>query len=81
VGFGKSPTNAFQSGPLNPMYGRTGALNPMYGKVTTNAFQSGPNHPMFGQPPVVAVNANNVYVYSLDNVLIHKFSSQVSAAS
>ena len=35
--YGKVPTHAFQSGPNNPMYGRTGPLNPMYGKVPANA--------------------------------------------
>jgi hypothetical protein len=37
----------------------------------------GANNPMYGK---VAANAISVYVYYLDNLLIHKFSSKLSAA-
>jgi hypothetical protein len=52
--------SASQSGANNPMYGRTGALNPMNGKVPANAM--------------------TINVYSLDNVLVRSFTSQVAAA-
>ena len=64
--FGKVPANAFQSGPLNPSFG----------KSPTSPFQSGPNHPMYGK---VAANAMTVNVYSLDNVLVRSFTSEVAA--
>jgi hypothetical protein len=54
-----------------------GALNPMYGKVSANAFQSGANNPIFGITPTHAMTIN---VYSLDNVLVRSFSSQVAVA-
>jgi hypothetical protein len=38
----------------------------------------GTNNPMFGK---VAANAITVYVYSLDNVLVRSFTSQVAAAN
>ena len=53
------------------MYGRTGALHPMFGRT-------GANHPMFGK---VAANAMTIYIYSLDDVLVQTFSSQVTAAN
>jgi group I intron endonuclease len=59
-----------RTGALNPMYGRTGAYNPMYGR-------SGSNHPNFGISPA---NAMTINVYSVDNVLVCSFSSQVAAA-
>ena len=59
-----------RTGANNPMYGRTGALHPMYGRT-------GANNPMYGK---VAANAMTIYIYSLDNVLVHSFTSQVSAA-
>jgi hypothetical protein len=77
--FGITPTNAFQSGANNPMYGKvsanafqSGALNPMYGKS-----QSGALNPMYGK---VAANAMTINVYSIDNVLVGSFSSQVAVA-
>jgi len=66
------------TGANHPIYGRTGALNPMYGKVPANAFQSGSNNPMYGKVPT---NAMTINVYSLDNVLVRSFSSQVAAAN
>ena len=39
--------------------------------------RTGALNPMFGITPT---NAQTVYVYSLANVLIHQFSSKVSAA-
>ena len=66
------------------MYGRTGTLNPMYSKTHTpeskalmSDSKSGANHPMYGK---VAANAMTINVYSLDNVLVHSFPSQVAAA-
>jgi len=56
---------------------RSGANNPMYGITPINAFQSGANHPMFSK---VAANAMTIYVYSIDNVLVQTFSSQVACA-
>ena len=50
----------------------------MFGKVPANAFQTGPNHPMQGK---VGINAMTVNVYSLDNVLVRSFTSQVAAAN
>jgi len=35
--YGKAPANAFPSGALNPMFGRTGTLHPMCGITPTNA--------------------------------------------
>ena len=57
---------------------RTGALNPMSGKVPANAFEDGANNPMYGKVPI---NAMTVNVYSLDNVLVRSFSSQVAVAN
>ena len=57
---------------------KSGANNPMYGKVPANAFQSGANNPMYGKVPT---NAMTVNVYSIDNVLVRSFSSQVAAAN
>ena len=53
------------------MYGRTGANNPMYGR-------KGALNPMFGITPT---NAMTVNVYSLNNVLVNSFPSQVAAAN
>lgn len=39
--------------------------------------RSGTNNPMFGKTPT---NAMVINVYSLDNVLVNSFSSQVAAA-
>jgi group I intron endonuclease len=39
--------------------------------------KSGENHPMYGK---VAANAMTINVYSLDNVLVRSFTSQVAAA-
>ena len=49
----------------------------MFGKSPTNAFQSGANHPMYGK---VAANAMTVNVYTINNVLVRSFTSQVAAA-
>ena len=49
---------------------RSGDNNPMYG-------QSGALNPMYGITPT---NAMTVNVYSIDNVLVQTFSSQVVAA-
>jgi len=72
------------SGANNPMYGRTGANHPRYGrthspesKALISNSKSGDNHPMFGK---VAANAMTINVYSLDNVLVRSFISQVAAA-
>jgi len=57
-----------------------GENNPMFSKfgiTPTNAFQSGANNPMFGITPA---NAMTINVYSLDNVLVCSFTSQVAAA-
>src|SRR4051812_26507042 len=73
-----------KSGTNNPMSGKThtpetraklsdankGALNPMYGRT-------GANQPMYGK---VAANAMTINVYSIDNVLVGSFSSQVAVA-
>ena len=40
--------------------------------------KSGTNHPLFGK---VAANALTINVYSLDNVLVRSFTSQVAAAN
>jgi hypothetical protein len=50
----------------------------MFGKSPTNAFQSGANNPMYGK---VAANAMTVNVYSINNKLVHSFTSQVAAAN
>src|SRR5690349_2525746 len=63
---------------------KSGANNPMHGKTHTpeskaqmSVAKSGANHPMYGVTPT---NALPVYVYSIDNVLIHLFLSKLSAA-
>jgi group I intron endonuclease len=56
---------------------KSGANNPMFGITPTNAFQSGDNNPMYGK---VAANAMTINVYSLDNILVSSFPSQVAAA-
>jgi group I intron endonuclease len=66
----KAKTSDSISGANNPMYGRTGANHPMFGRT-------GANNPMYGKVPATAMT---VKVYSLDNVLVHSFSSQVAAA-
>ena len=53
-----------------PLVDRTGANNPMYGRT-------GALHPMYGKVPTHAMTVN---VYSLDNVLVNSFPSQVAAA-
>jgi group I intron endonuclease len=85
-----------QTGANNPMYGRTGTLNPMFGKSHSDETRAkiselpaktgannpmygrtGANHPMYGK---VAANAMTINVYSIDNVLVRSFTSQVAAA-
>ena len=84
------------SGENNPMYGRTGENHPMYGKSHTDETRakmsdskSGVNNPMygrtganhpFGKYGITPTNAMTVNVYSLDNVLVRSFTSQVAAA-
>ena len=46
----------------------------MYGR-------KGPNHPMFGKYGITPTNAMTIYVYSLDDVLVREFPSQVAAAN
>jgi len=70
-----------RTGENNPMYGKTGALNPMYGKThspETLALMSGANNPIFGKVPTHAITVN---VYSIDNLLVRSFTSQVAAAN
>src|SRR5689334_4904287 len=79
-----------RTGAQHPMYGRTGANHPSYGKVPANAFQSGANnpmygrtganHPMYGKSGELSPVSIQVNVYSVDNVLVGSFSSQVAAA-
>jgi NUMOD1 domain len=49
----------------------------MFGITPTNTFESGALNPMYGQ---VAANAMTINVYSLNNVLVRSFTSQVEAA-
>src|SRR3954462_2281537 len=49
----------------------TGANHPMYGRT-------GANHHNYGKVPA---NALTINVYSIDNVLVRSFSSQVAAAN
>ena len=72
--YGKVPANAFESGANHPMYGRTHTPETL---AKMSVAQSGANNPMYGK---VAANAKTIYIYSLDNVLVHSFTSQVSAA-
>jgi len=46
-------------------------------RAKMSSSQSGANHPMFGK---ISGNAMTVNVYSIDNVLVHSFPSQVAAA-
>jgi group I intron endonuclease len=73
-----SPESRAQMSDSQQLVDRSGANNSMYGKVPANYFQGGPNNPMFGK---VAANAMTVNVYSLDNVLVRSFTSQVDAAN
>jgi len=69
---------------------RSGANNPMFGKTHTPEAvskmsdsqqlvdRSGANNPMYGK---VAANAMTVNVYSIDNVLVGSFTSQIAAAN
>jgi hypothetical protein len=60
------------------MFGRTGANHPNFGITPTNAFQSGALNPMYGK---VAAHAMTINVYSINNKLVHSFTSQVAAAN
>ena len=51
----------------------SGANNPMYGRT-------GANHTMYGKYGITPTNAMTINVYSLDNVLVRSFPSQVAAA-
>ena len=51
---------------------RSGENNPMFGRT-------GANHPMFGKVAALLF-AMTIYIYSLDNVLVRSFTSQVAAA-
>jgi group I intron endonuclease len=73
----KAKISDFLTGANNHMYGRTGANHPQFGITPTNAFHSGANLPMYGWLPT---NAMTIYVYSIDNVLVETFSSQVACA-
>jgi len=69
--YGKVPANAFQSGALNPMFGKTHSPESL-------PLMSGANNPIFGKVPTHAITVN---VYSIDNVLVRSFPSQVAAAN
>jgi group I intron endonuclease len=65
---------------------QTGALNSMFGKTPSpeslalmSDAKTGANNPIFGKIPA---NAMTINVYSIDNVLVHSFSSlsQVAVA-
>jgi hypothetical protein len=70
--YGKThtPESKAQMSDSQQLVDRSGANNPMYGRT-------GANNPMYGK---VAANAMTIYIYSLDNVLVHTFTSQASAA-
>jgi group I intron endonuclease len=53
--------------------GQTGENNPMYGRT-------GALNPMYGKSGELSPVSIQVYVYSIDNVLIGTFSSQVACA-
>jgi len=50
-----------------------------FGITPTNAFPSGANNPMFGKFGITPANAMTINGYSLDNVLVRSFTSQVAA--
>jgi hypothetical protein len=43
--------------------------------------RSGENNPMYGKYGKVPANAMTIDVYSIDNVLVRSFTSQVTAAN
>ena len=64
---------------------KSGTNHPLFGKshsdetrTKISEAKSGENNPMFGK---VAANAMTINVYSLDNVLVRSFTSQVAAAN
>jgi group I intron endonuclease len=65
---------------------KSGANNPMFGKTHSDDTRakiskamSGANHPMYGKSGELSPLSIQVNVYSLDNVLVRSFSSQVAA--
>jgi hypothetical protein len=83
----KSQQLVDRSGANNPMYGRTGANHPSFGKSHSDETRAkmsealtGANNPMFGKSGELSPVSIQVNVYSLDNVLVRSFSSQVACA-